>query len=64
MKLHDCGCGGIPQVSYSMKNNLEFAVVCTACGNQTPICENLTDTIAIWNRIYHHVLPPFALESA
>jgi len=64
MKLHDCGCGGIPQVSYGMNNNLEFTVVCEACGNQTPICEDLTDAIAIWNRTYRHVLPPFALESA
>jgi hypothetical protein len=47
MKLHDCGCGGIPQVSYSMKNNLEFAVVCEACGNQTSFCEDLTEAIAI-----------------
>ena len=64
MKLYDCGCGGTPQVSYGMNNNLEFTVACEACGNQTPICEDLTDAIAIWNRTYRHVLPPFVLESA
>jgi hypothetical protein len=64
MKLHDCGCGGIPQVSFSMKNDLEFTVVCEACGNQTPICKNLIDAIAIWNSTYWHVLPQYELKSA
>ncbi len=64
MKLHDCGCGGIPQVCYGMINNLEFTVVCEACGNQTFVCENLIEAIAIWNRTFWHLLPPYELESA
>ena len=64
MKIHDCSCGGIPRVSYNMTVSLEFVVACENCGNQTPVCEDLTETIAIWNRTYRHLLPPFALESA
>jgi hypothetical protein len=64
MKLQDCGCGGIPQVSYNMTNNHEFTVACEACGNQTPICEDLPEAIAIWNKTYRNVLPRFALKSA
>ena len=63
MKLYNCGCGGIPEVTYNMNSNLEFTVGCEACGNQTPICEDLIEAIAIWNRTYRHVLPQFALES-
>jgi hypothetical protein len=62
MKLHDCGCGGIPQVSYSMKNDLEFTVVCTACGNQTPTCDSLREAIILWNQFYCRALTLHEVE--
>lgn len=63
MKLHDCDCGGIPRVTYETNDNIAYAVVCAACGNQTPICESLREAVAHWNQIYCRALPPFEVES-
>ena len=59
MKLHDCGCGGIPHVTYNVNGNLEFAVTCEACGNQTPFCESLKEAVGVWNRIWFRAFPDY-----
>jgi hypothetical protein len=41
MKLKDCDCGGIREVTYNINDNTEFVVVCVACGNLTFVCECL-----------------------
>lgn len=63
MKLHDCDCGGIPQVTYEINDNIEYVVVCAACGNQTPVCESLREAVALWNQTYSRALPPYEVES-
>ena len=64
MKLQDCFCGGIPQVTYNINNNIEFAVVCETCGNQTPACEGLKEAVDIWNQTYCCVLTAYEKEPA
>ena len=64
MKLKDCGCGGVPQVTYNVDDEFEFAVICEACGNQTPVCDNLKEAVALWNLIYFRALPSYAMEPA
>ena len=61
MKLQDCGCGGIPQVTYNVNEMLEFAVTCEVCGNQTPFCESLKEAVGIWNSIYFRAFPEYEL---
>ena len=63
MKLHDCDCGGIPQVTYATNDNIEYVVVCAACGNQTPICESLREAVALWNQTYSRALAPYEIVS-
>lgn len=64
MKLKDCGCGGIPQVTYEFSDNIKYAVVCAFCGTQTPVCEGLREAVVIWNQTYCCALPPYETESA
>ncbi len=64
MKLQDCDCGGIPEVTYNINGNSEFVVGCTACGNQTPICESLREAVSLWNQIYCCALPSYETEPA
>ncbi len=64
MKLKDCDCGGIPHVTYDMDDDLEFTVVCEACGNQTPACENLREGVSLWNLIYFRALRSVEMEPA
>ena len=64
MKLQDCSCGGIPQVTYNINDNLEFSVVCETCGNQTPVCESLREAVVIWNKTYCRALNPYEIASA
>jgi hypothetical protein len=52
MKLKDCDCGRIPQVNYNINGDSEYAVVCSACGNQTPVCETISEAVSLWNQIY------------
>jgi len=63
MKLKDCDCGGIPKVTYKLNDKTEFAVGCTACGNQTPVCGNLKAAVSLWNRTYCHALWTYEMES-
>ena len=62
MKLHDCGCGGIPQVTYNIDEMLEFAVACEACGNQTPFCKSLKEAVVVWNRTYFRAFPEYEVK--
>ena len=64
MKLQDCDCGGIAHVTYKINEHNEFVVGCSACGNQTPICESLIETVSMWNQIYCCALPPYETELA
>ena len=63
MKLKDCDCGGIPEVTYNIKDNTEFVVVCAACGNQTPACKSLVEATSVWNQVYCCTLPLYEIES-
>jgi hypothetical protein len=64
MKLKDCDCGGVPQVTYIFNDNIEFVVGCTVCGNQTPTCENLREAVDLWNKTYCCALPSYEMELA
>lgn len=64
MKLEDCDCGGIAQVTYEINNHNEFVVGCTFCGNRTPACERLLEAVILWNQIYHCAFPPYETEPA
>ncbi len=50
MELKDCDCGGTPAVTNYFNGNKEFVVGCTACGNQTPICDSLKEAVTLWNK--------------
>ena len=64
MKLQDCDCGGVPQVTYEINDHNDFVVGCAACGNQTPSCETLREAVLLWNQIYCCALPPYETEPA
>ena len=64
MKLHDCDCGGIPEVTYKIDEHSDFVVGCTVCGNRTPMCDSLTEAISLWNQIYCCALPHYEIETA
>ena len=64
MKLHDCDCGGTPEVTYKINEHNYFAVVCTFCDNRTPMCDSLTEAVSLWNQIYCCALPPYEIETA
>ena len=51
MKLHDCGCGGIPIVTYRIDRQNEFSVACPICGNRTSGFDSLTDAVNEWNHL-------------
>ena len=64
MKLKECGCGCIAQVTYAINGNDEFVIGCTVCDNQTPAYNSLKEAVSMWNLIYCHVLPPYEAEPA
>jgi len=64
MKLKDCDCGGIPQVTYDINGNNQFFVGCIACGNQTSPCNSLLEATTSWNQIYCCTLTPYENEAA
>jgi hypothetical protein len=63
MKLKDCDCGGIPEISYNIDDKIEFVVACVACGNQTPACRNLREAVTSWNQKYCCGLHAYEMES-
>ena len=64
MKLQDCDCGGIPQVTYKINRHFDFVVGCRVCGNRTPTCETLIEAVSLWNQIYFRSLPLYETEPA
>jgi len=64
MKLQDCDCGGIAQVTYKINEHNDFEVGCIVCGNRTPTCENLMEAVLLWNQIYCCALPSYETEPA
>ena len=64
MKLRDCGCGCIAQVTYKINEHNDFVIGCTVCDNSTPICESLKEAVSLWNYIYFYALPPYETEPA
>ena len=64
MKLKDCDCGGIPQVTYKLNDHNDYVVGCTVCGNRTPAGEILRDAVEMWNETYCCDLPlAYEMES-
>jgi hypothetical protein len=63
MRLEDCDCGGIPQVTYNIIDDSEYFVGCTVCDNQTPVCESLMEAVLLWNRTYCCTLTTYEVES-
>ena len=47
MKLKDCDCGGIPQVTYEINDHNDYVVGCTVCDNRTSVCENLSEAVSL-----------------
>ncbi len=64
MKLQDCDCGGIAQVTCEIDENNDFVVGCSVCDNRTPSCESLIESVLLWNQIYYCALPPYETEPA
>jgi hypothetical protein len=64
MKLKDCGCGCIAQVTYEINTHNKFVIGCTVCDNTTPTSANLSAAVLMWNYIYCHVFPPYEAEPA
>jgi len=64
MKLRDCDCGCIAQVTYEINEHNKFVVGCTICDNQTPVCDNLMAAVSMWNHIYCYASPSYETEPA
>jgi hypothetical protein len=62
MKLQECGCGYIAQVTYEINGHNNFVVGCSVCDNRTPICESLMESVSLWNQIYCYALPVYETE--
>ena len=64
MKLHDCCCGGIPEVTYNINDQSDFVVKCMNCDNSTPKYHSLRMAVSVWNQVYYCALPPYEIETA
>ena len=64
MKLQDCCCGSVPQVTYKINEHNDFLVACTNCDNSTPKCDSLIEAVLLWNQVYYCALPPYEFEVA
>ena len=51
MKLHDCGCGGTPQITFNIEGNDLFTISCPCCGNSTPGYVYLDSAELLWNSL-------------
>ena len=51
MKLHDCGCGGKPQLTFNVEGNDLFTISCPSCGNSTIGYAHLETSELIWNTL-------------
>lgn len=57
MKLNDCNCGGIPEVTYEIDDHNDYEICCTVCENKTPMRESLREAAKLWNETYGCQLP-------
>jgi hypothetical protein len=64
MKLRDCGCGHIAQVTYKISEHNKFVVGCSVCDNRTPTYESLLEAVSLWNIIYCITFSTYEAESA
>jgi hypothetical protein len=64
MKLQECGCGCMAQVTYKINGHNDFVVGCSVCDNSTPICETLMEAVSFWNEIYCYAFPTYEAEPA
>jgi translation elongation factor EF-4 len=62
MKLKDCGCGNIAQVTCEINDHSDFVIGCTVCDNRTPACESLMEAVSLWNQIYCYAFPAYEPE--
>ena len=62
MKLQDCCCGGIPEVTYMINEHSDFVVACNNCDDSTPKWDSLRDAVSLWNQVYYCALPPYEFE--
>jgi len=62
MKLQDCCCGGMPEITYKINEHSDFVVACPNCDNSTPMCDSLIDAVSLWNQVYYCALPPYEFE--
>ena len=49
MKLNDCNCGGIPEVTFGINDENEFVICCSACEKKTPTCDSIREAANLWN---------------
>ena len=64
MKLKNCSCGCIAQVTYAINDHNEFVIGCSVCDNTTPACESLMEAVSLWNHIYCWATPLYETEPA
>lgn len=64
MKLQDCDCGYLAQVTYEINGHNNFVVGCSVCDNRTPTCESLSEAVSLWDHIYWYALPTYVAEPA
>ena len=64
MKLKNCSCGCIAQVTYAINDHNEFVIGCSVCDNRTPVCDSLTEAVSMWNLVYCHAFPTYEVEPA
>jgi len=64
MKLQNCCCGGMPQVTFKINEHSDFVVACANCDNSTPKCESLSEAVSLWNQVYYFALHSYEFEIA
>jgi hypothetical protein len=52
MKLNDCDCGGIPEVTYEINDQSDYVICCTICENKIPACDSLREAANLWNETH------------
>ena len=62
MKLQNCCCGGLPEVTCKINRHNDFVIACANCDNSTPKCDRLGEAVSLWNQVYYCALPPYEFE--
>jgi len=50
MKLNDCECGGMPEVTFDINDETEFVICCSACEKETLACDSIRKAAILWNK--------------